>query len=67
MVKFILGIILGVAAIIFVMQNTDMVAVRFLAWQLEMSRALLLLVTLAVGAFLGWVFATFSRRRRVRK
>jgi uncharacterized integral membrane protein len=49
------------------MQNTDMVAVRFLAWQLEMSRALLLLVTLAVGAFLGWVFATFGRRRRVRK
>ena len=67
MVKFILGIILGVAAIIFVMQNTEMSTVTFLTWEIEMSRALLLLITLVVGGFMGWVFATLGHRRRGRK
>ncbi len=67
MVKFILGIILGVAAIIFVMQNTEMSTVTFLTWEIEMSRALLLLITLVVGGFMGWVLAALGHRRRGRK
>ena len=67
MVKFILGIILGVAAIVFVLQNTEMASVTFLAWEVEMSRALLLLITLVVGGFIGWVLATLGHRRRVKK
>jgi uncharacterized integral membrane protein len=67
MVKFILGIILGVAAIVFVLQNTAAATVTFLAWRLEMSLSLLLLITLVVGGFLGWVFATLGHRRRTKK
>ncbi|MFW5806509.1 MAG: lipopolysaccharide assembly protein LapA domain-containing protein [Spirochaetota bacterium] len=64
MAKFIFGIVLGVAAIIFVLQNTEMAAVQFLGWEVEMSRALLILIALVVGGFLGWVLATFGRHRR---
>lgn len=35
--------------IIFVMQNTQMVEVRFLTWTVTMSRALMLLATFLIG------------------
>jgi uncharacterized integral membrane protein len=66
MVKFILGIILGIAAIVFVLQNTQAATVTFLAWRIEMSLALLLIITIVVGGFMGWVLAALGRRRRSR-
>jgi uncharacterized integral membrane protein len=67
MVKFILGIILGIAAIIFVLQNTQAATATFLAWRIEMSLALLLIITIAVGGFMGWILAALGHRRRSRK
>lgn len=66
MVKFILGIVLGIAAIVFVLQNTAMAAVTFLVWRMEMSLALIILITLVVGGFIGWVASALGRRRRSR-
>ncbi len=64
MVKFILGIIIGVLALIFIFQNMQPVDVIFLAWTVTVSRALILLAMLVVGFLLGWATGSFGRRRR---
>lgn len=44
-----LGIILGSAAVVFALQNTDVITVTFFAMQFQGSLALILLLTLTVG------------------
>lgn len=57
---FLIGLV-----IIFVLQNTQVVEVRFLFWTLSMSRALILIATLAIGLIGGWLL-TLPRRRKAR-
>jgi uncharacterized integral membrane protein len=64
MVKFILGIVFGILALIFIFQNMQMVDVTFLAWTITTSRALMLLIILIVGFILGWAVGGIGRRRR---
>jgi len=64
MVKFILGIIIGILALIFIFQNMQTVDVTFLAWTITMSRALMLLIILLIGFILGWAVVGIARRRR---
>jgi uncharacterized integral membrane protein len=49
--------------LIFVLQNTQVVEVKFIAWTVSMSRALLLLGTLVVGLVLGWLFKALTSRK----
>ena len=62
-IKNIAVFILIALVIIFVIQNTDVVEVQFLAWKVSMSRALMLLGTLLIGLLAGWV----SGRRMAKK
>ncbi len=55
MAKTIIFIVLLVIVAIFVVQNTVVVDVRFLAWKVSMSRALMLLGTLLIGIIAGWL------------
>jgi len=64
MVKFVLGIVFGILALIFIFQNMQTVDVTFLAWTITMSRALMLLIILLIGFILGWAVAGIGRRRR---
>jgi uncharacterized integral membrane protein len=64
MVRFILGIVFGILAIIFVVQNIQTVDVTFLAWTITMSRALMLIIILGIGFLLGWAVCGIGRRRR---
>lgn len=64
MFKFILGIVIGILAVVFLLQNTAEIQVTFLAWTLTMSRALILLVMLAAGFLIGLTLGNISRRRR---
>jgi putative membrane protein len=48
---------------IFVLQNTQVVEVRFLFWTISMSRALILFATLAIGLIAGWLLALPKRRK----
>ena len=57
MVKFILGIVFGILALIFIFQNMQMVDVTFLAWTITTSRALMLLIILIVGFLLAFPIA----------
>ncbi len=47
---------------LFILQNMRSVEVRFLFWEIAMSRALLLFAVLGIGAFAGWLIGTFRSR-----
>ena len=55
--------VVGGVFVVFLVQNLDVVRVRFLLWEVEMSRALLLLLLSGLGLGIGWVL----RGRRERK
>lgn len=48
-----LGFVLGAAALLFALQNTEVVALSFLGWQFESSLALLVLASLGVGVLIS--------------
>ncbi|MDY7028047.1 MAG: LapA family protein [Spirochaetota bacterium] len=64
MLKFIVGIVFGALAIIFILQNVQMVEVTFLFWSISMSRSILFFIMLLVGFVLGWGVGSFGRRRK---
>ena len=64
--KLVLAGTLALLLAILFAQNYQVVEVRFLFWEVAMSRALMLLCVLAIGMALGWLLATrnrFARRR----
>lgn len=73
MLTLILGFILGAAALLFVAQNTAIVALTFLNWQFETSIAVLVLLSILVGivlmalAFLPGAIGDSFRMRKLRK
>lgn len=46
---------------ILVVQNTEVVTLRFLFWEVALSRVLLLLLTFLAGGVLGYVLAKLRR------
>ena len=62
--KFILGILLGIAVALFIVQNTEVAEVRFLFWSVAMSRALLFFVLLLAGVAIGWLLHAARAHRR---
>ena len=64
MFRFILGIVFGILALIFVFQNMENTSVTFLAWTITTSRAVILFIILAVGFIVGWAVGSLGRWRR---
>jgi uncharacterized integral membrane protein len=64
--SFSLTLVLALAgiALIFIIQNVAAVDVNFLLWTVSMSRALLMIFTLAIGFLLGWFLHSFYTYRR---
>jgi uncharacterized integral membrane protein len=56
--KLILGGILLLFGIIFAMQNSTVVEVRFLVWSVQMSQAFVIFLAGAVGTIIGFLFST---------
>jgi uncharacterized integral membrane protein len=57
--QLITGLIIAVAAVVFAMQNAEMVSIRIFFWDLPgTSMALILLITLVCGAITGMLFLT---------
>jgi len=52
--KIVFGILVAFV-IVFVLQNTQLVEVKFLSWKVTMSRALLLLATFLIGVVSAFV------------
>ncbi len=61
----IIGLILLILVVVFTLQNTESVQLRFLLWQAQVSRALVLFIFLAIGIALGLVIGNRSARRHV--
>ena len=64
MFRFIMGIVLGILALVFVFQNMENVSVTFLAWTVTTSRAVILILVLAAGFIGGWAVGSIGRRRK---
>lgn len=60
-------IFIGLIAVvfIFVFQNMQTIEVKFLVWTISVSRALILLTTLAIGLVGGSLLTYPARRRRI--
>ena len=54
-IRAILAALLIALPVVFVLQNTQVVEIRFLFWTLSMSRVLIILLMLAVGMLAGWL------------
>jgi uncharacterized integral membrane protein len=63
MIRNIIFICLIGLVVIFVLQNTRVVEVRFLFWTISMSRALMLFGTLAIGFIGGWLLKLPRRKK----
>lgn len=57
--KLIGGLICVALVILFVIQNSAVVEVRFLFWSIAMSRSLLIFMILVLGIVTGWLFHSF--------
>ena len=53
--KRIVFLVLGLLFATFVVQNADVVQVRFLFWSAQASRAIVLLGAFVLGIIVGWV------------
>ena len=67
MVRNIIFICLIGLVIIFVLQNTQVVEVRFLLWTISMSRALMLMGALAIGLIGGWLLTLPKRSKAIKE
>ena len=61
-VKFVVLLFLVVLFLIFIFQNIETVSVSFLMFEMNMPRALLLIITFMVGLLAG-IFIPFEYRR----
>ena len=66
MIRNIMFVVLIGAVLVFVAQNTQVVDVNFFFWTLSMSRALILLITLAIGLISGWLLTVPKVRKEKR-
>jgi len=53
--KRIVFLVLGLLFATFIIQNSEVVQVRFLFWGTQASRALILLAAFILGIIVGWV------------
>jgi uncharacterized integral membrane protein len=57
-------IALGAAVLVFALQNTETVTVRFLAWDTSMSRVLLIALLFGAGLAAGWLLRAWGARKQ---
>ena len=60
--KHIVGIVVFVLIVIFLIQNTQVVTLRFYFWQLSMSQIILLPLTMLIGIAIGYIIARVTKK-----
>lgn len=55
MVKFIVGIIIGILALIFVVMNSELIDLRLYFWTVTIPRSIMLIIVLGIGTVIGYV------------
>jgi uncharacterized integral membrane protein len=62
--KLIAIAVVSILSLIIVLQNTELAQARILLWTVEMSRALLLMLTFVLGLVTGILLATYLLRKK---
>ena len=67
--KTIVFIVLAILIVIFTIQNTEVINIKFYPWEKSIPTALILLGTLFIGIILGWLitWTGYSKRKRKEK
>lgn len=60
--KGIIAVGLLLLVMIFTLQNAEVMEIRFLFWQISLSRALVIFLVFVLGLVSGLLFGTLSRR-----
>jgi uncharacterized integral membrane protein len=60
-------VVLSILAVVIVLQNTEVTQTRILFMTVQMSRALLLILTFALGFVTGILGTSFSMRKKTSK
>jgi len=63
----IISLIVGVAALIFIFQNSEQQQVNFLFFSAMVPLSVVIILSMLLGAILGWFFGYMRRRRRRRQ
>lgn len=58
----IIVLILTLLFVAFIIQNAELVELTFLAWSIEISKALLMMICAALGFLIGLVAFSFSKK-----
>jgi len=66
-IKFIVTLILIVFATIFIVQNAEMVELRFLFWKMAMSRSLMFVFLVICGILIGWFLHSYMAKKNAAK
>ena len=65
-IKLIIGFLLATLLVVFAIQNAEVVSVKFMFWKLEVSRALLILLSMAIGAIFTIILSmSFPKKKKV--
>jgi len=64
--KLIIILILACLAVIFIIQNVEIVKLRFLIWSIQMSLSLLMFLLVATGIVIGWFLNSFLKYRKAK-
>jgi lipopolysaccharide assembly protein A len=59
------GIVIGILvilALIILIQNSQIVTMRFLFWQISMSQIIWIIFTLIIGFVIGYIFQTVRKK-----
>jgi len=62
-VRTVVILVLALLSLVVIVQNTEVVSVRILFWDLVMSRIILLALSIAVGVIIGFLLGRPWRKR----
>ena len=61
---FVLGVIFGILVVAFILQNTEIVEINFLFWNISISRALMVLLVFIIGIIVGAIIKDIGARKK---
>ncbi|MFP4431307.1 MAG: lipopolysaccharide assembly protein LapA domain-containing protein [Spirochaetaceae bacterium] len=67
MLRILIGFVIGAAAVIFAIQNTETASYTFLAWSVAAPEALVVIVLFLGGMVAGWLVSGLGRLTRRRR
>jgi uncharacterized integral membrane protein len=65
--KLVITLVLSLLAVMFIVQNSTIVQISFLIWEIDISQSLLVILLIMIGALIGWFSHALFRHARKTK